>query len=86
MSEKEELYDAFAKSVINNMDKQIVPMVWNALKAGRHDEVTKVMSRRQEILDQMTARSKEGLNESKSKRQSNSPGYKRRKRRTRKRG
>ena len=53
--------ESIAQSVIKNMDKQIVPMVWNALKVKNYEEVTKIMTRRQEILDQMTARSKEGL-------------------------
>lgn len=56
MTEREELYDSVAQRVIDNMDKQIAPMVWYALKAKNYEEVEKMMTRRQQLIDQMTAR------------------------------
>lgn len=68
--------ESIAQSVIKNMDKQIVPMVWYALKRGKHDEVRNIMTRRQQLIDQMTSRRKE---EKKAK--SNKGVIRRRKRR-----
>ncbi len=51
--------ESIAQAVIKNMDKQIAPRVWYALKRGKHKEVKEMMARRQELIDQMTSRIKE---------------------------
>jgi hypothetical protein len=73
-------YDVYAQAVIDNMDKQIAPMVWYALKTKKYDEVAKMMTQRQQLIDRMNAKRAE--NEGKG--QNKSSGRKG-KRRTRKR-
>lgn len=69
IEEVEELLepDAIAQAVIKNMDKQIAPMVWYALKRGKHKEVKEMMTRRQQLIDQLNVRKAEDEKKTKSK-------------------
>lgn len=67
MTEKPNPYELFAQSLIKNIDKQIAPRVWYALKRGKHDEVRKMMARRQQLIDQITDSKEEKQEKVKSK-------------------
>ena len=59
MTKEPSYNDSVAKAVIDNMDKQIAPSIWYALKTKKYDKVKEMMTQRQQLIDRMKARREE---------------------------